>query len=64
MMPKSKAVIWDMDGVIADTAPYHLKAWQVVFRERGMNFTEEDFRHTFGQRNDTIIRSALGGEIS
>jgi beta-phosphoglucomutase family hydrolase len=63
-MPKSKAVIWDMDGVIADTAPYHLKAWQVVFRERGMNFTEEDFRHTFGQRNDTIIRSALGGEIS
>jgi beta-phosphoglucomutase family hydrolase len=63
-MPKSKVVIWDMDGVIADTAPYHLKAWQEVFREKGLNFTGEDFRHTFGQRNDTIIKSALGGEIS
>jgi len=53
-----------MDGVIADTALYHLKAWQEVFRERGINFTGEDFRHTFGQRNDTIIKSALGEEIS
>ncbi len=64
MMPGSKAVIWDMDGVIADTALYHLKAWQEVFRERGVNFTGEDFRHTFGQRNDTIIKSVLGGEIA
>ncbi len=53
-----------MDGVIADTALYHLKAWQEVFRERGVNFTEEDFRYTFGQRNDNIIKSTLGEEIS
>jgi beta-phosphoglucomutase family hydrolase len=63
-MPKSKAVIWDMDGVIADTASYHLKAWQEVFRERGVNFTGEDFRRNFGQRNDTIIRNTLGEDIS
>jgi len=65
-MPKSstKTVIWDMDGVIADTAPYHLKAWQEVLQKRGINFTEEDFRHCFGQRNDTIIRNALGKEVS
>lgn len=64
MMPKSRAVIWDMDGVIADTAPYHLKAWQDVFRERGVDFTEEDFRRNFGQRNDTIIRNTLGQDTS
>jgi len=65
-MPRSKtmAVIWDMDGVIADTAPYHLKAWQEVFQKRGVKFTEEDFRHHFGQRNDTIIRTTLGAERS
>ncbi len=57
---KAKAIIWDMDGVIADTAPYHLKAWQEVFQKRGVAFTEEDFRRNFGQRNDTIIRNALG----
>ena len=49
-----------MDGVIADTAPYHLKAWQEVFRKRGVSFSEEDFRRNFGQRNDTIIRNTLG----
>lgn len=61
---KAKAVIWDMDGVIADTAPYHFSAWQEVFRKRGVNFTEEDFRHSFGQRNDTIIRDTLGEDTS
>ncbi|MFC1965552.1 HAD family hydrolase [Chloroflexota bacterium] len=65
-MPGSsnKAVIWDMDGVIIDTAPYHLKVWQEVFRKSGVNFTEEQFRQSFGQRNDAIIRSVLGEEVS
>ena len=60
----TKAVIWDMDGVIADTAPYHFKAWQHVFYKKGVSFTEDDFRRNFGQRNDTIIRNVLGEEIS
>jgi beta-phosphoglucomutase family hydrolase len=59
-----KAVIWDMDGVIADTAPYHFEAWQGVFQKRGVSFTEEDFRRNFGQRNDTIIRNVLGEGLS
>ena len=63
-MPESKAVIWDMDGVIAYTAPYHLRAWQEVFQKRGLTFTEQEFQRHFGQRNDTIIKSALGEEIS
>lgn len=53
-----------MDGVIADTAPYHFKAWQEVFQKRGVNFTEEDFKRNFGQRNDTIIRNNIGRSIS
>jgi beta-phosphoglucomutase family hydrolase len=61
---KVKAVIWDMDGVIADTAPYHLTAWRGTFQKRGVEFTEEDFKHSFGLRNDTIIRNILGEEVS
>ncbi len=53
-----------MDGVIADTALYHFKAWQEVFQKRGINFTTEDFKHNFGQRNDSIIRYALGKNAS
>ncbi|GAI40969.1 unnamed protein product, partial [marine sediment metagenome] len=61
---EAKAVIWDMDGVLADTAPFHLSAWQEVLQERGVKFTKEDFRHSFGQRNDAIIRKTLGEETS
>lgn len=59
----AKAVIWDMDGVIADTALYHFEAWQEVFQKRGVSFTEDDFRRNFGQRNDTIIRNVLGAGL-
>jgi beta-phosphoglucomutase family hydrolase len=61
---RPKAVIWDMDGVIADTGPYHFRAWRKVFRERGVELTEEDFRRNFGKRNDTIITNTLGDGIA
>jgi beta-phosphoglucomutase family hydrolase len=63
-MAEIKAVIWDMDGVIADTAPYHFRAWQQVFRKREVNYTKENFRRNFGLRNDTIIRNILGEQIA
>ncbi len=59
-----KAVIWDMDGIIADTAQYHLKGWQIVFGKRGVNYTEEDYRRNTGKRNDGIIKSVLGEKIA
>ena len=61
---KLEAVLWDMDGVIADTGPYHLQAWHTVFSERGFNYSEEDFRRNFGQRNDTIIQKVAGDRLS
>jgi beta-phosphoglucomutase family hydrolase len=62
MVPK--ALIWDMDGVIADTAPYHFLAWQRVARDRGIAFTQADFRQIFGKRNPDIIAEKLGMDIS
>jgi beta-phosphoglucomutase family hydrolase len=63
-MAEIKAVIWDMDGVIADSGPYHLSAWQEIFGKRGVKFTAQDFQHSFGMRNDSIIRKTLGKELS
>ncbi len=57
---EAPAVIWDMDGVIADTSPYHLKGWQIVLRKRGLNYTEEDFQRNTGKRNDSIAKIVLG----
>jgi beta-phosphoglucomutase family hydrolase len=59
-----RGVLWDMDGVIVDTGPFHCRSWQYAFQTQGVNFTEEDFRSIFGQRNDTIIRKMLGKNIS
>lgn len=39
---KTKAFIFDLDGVIVDTAKYHFLAWQKVANSLGINFTHED----------------------
>lgn len=59
-----EAVLWDLDGVIADTWEYHYLAWQDVFARRGATFTKEDFMRHFGRRHDTIIKFALGDGLS
>ena len=37
-----KAVIFDLDGVIVDTAHYHFIAWQRLAEELGIAFTEKE----------------------
>ncbi len=53
-----------MDGVIVNTGPYHCQSWQYVFKKEGINFTESDFQHIFGQRNDNIIRKTIGRDLT
>lgn len=59
-MSEIAAVIWDMDGVLTDTASYHFLAWRETFAKRSINFTEADFMRGFGTRNDAIIRNIMG----
>jgi beta-phosphoglucomutase len=37
-----KACIFDLDGVIVDTAKYHYIAWKQLANEMGFDFTEQD----------------------
>lgn len=39
---RSKACIFDLDGVIVDTAKYHYLAWKRLAAELGFEFTEKD----------------------
>jgi beta-phosphoglucomutase family hydrolase len=55
-----EAVIWDLDGVIADTADYHYRSWRDVFKERGVAYRRAEFMPYFGRRHDTIIKAVLG----
>ena len=38
-----KAIIFDFDGVIADTEPLHLKAFQLTLKENGIELSDEDY---------------------
>jgi beta-phosphoglucomutase len=41
-MKKIEACIFDLDGVIVDTAKYHFIAWRALAEELGFTFTQED----------------------
>ena len=55
-----KAVLWDLDGVLVDSAPFHFQAWRELLASQGRELSEADFRRTFGLRNDTILHDLLG----
>jgi beta-phosphoglucomutase len=41
-MSHIRACIFDLDGVIVDTAVYHYRAWKRLANEQGFDFTEDD----------------------
>lgn len=53
-----------MDGVLVDSADYHYSAWREVFALEDIEYTHEEFRAAFGQRNDTVLRRLLGEDLS
>ena len=58
------AAIFDMDGVLVDTADFHFESWQFAFRKAGVDFKREEFTGLFGQRNDAIIRSVMKKDLT
>jgi beta-phosphoglucomutase len=60
-----KAVIFDMDGVICHTNPFHSMAFKEFFAKRNMYPTEEDFAlHMYGKSNSYIMSHFFGRPIS
>jgi beta-phosphoglucomutase family hydrolase len=41
--PKAKALIFDLDGTLADTMPVHFMAYKHILKDYGINFTPELF---------------------
>jgi beta-phosphoglucomutase len=52
----TRAIIWDVDGTLVDTAEQHFRAWAKLAAEIAHPFTRADFAATFGMRNPEIIR--------
>ena len=52
---KKLGVIFDMDGVLVDTAWAHRRSWFDLAEKEGLAISEEFFRRTFGMQNDAIL---------
>ncbi|WP_134088365.1 HAD family phosphatase [Olivibacter sp. XZL3] len=60
-----RAVIFDMDGVICHTNPYHAEAFRQFFDKRSIPYTEQEFiDHMYGKHNSYIMKYFLKRELS
>lgn len=58
-MGKIKACLFDLDGVIVDTAKYHYIAWRELAKELGFDFTEQDNEKLKGVSRMTSLEILL-----
>jgi HAD superfamily hydrolase (TIGR01509 family) len=56
----NRAVLWDLDGTLADSRDFHWRAWRETMAGAGVTITEAQFAQSFGQRNDAIIPAGMG----
>lgn len=52
-------MIFDMDGVIVDSMPFHARAWEVYLDRLGLDATLMNSR-MHGKHNDELLREFLG----
>ena len=58
------AVIFDLDGTIADNSAHHQMAWTELCRRHGLEITDEYYQtHIHASTNDAIIRTLFGEHV-
>jgi len=59
------AVIFDMDGVLVDTNPFHVQKWEALLAEYGIAFDRKELpRQVLGPGNDPTLRHFFGERIT
>ena len=58
------SILWDLDGVLADTGDLHLHTWEITFQEYGIPLNMSNFRSLFGKTTPQIIVDMMGENVS
>jgi len=56
----NKGVIYDLDGVLADTAELHFRCWVTALAEREIPLDRQTFDRVFGMNNRDTLTDLLG----
>ena len=63
-MNDTLGIIFDLDGVLIDTADTHLRSWRDMAAEEGLRIDNEMFMASFGRQNNDAIRMLFGDQLS
>ena len=58
--PSSIAVLWDMDGVLVDSAELHYQTWKQTLAGYDIPFSRQLFNEFFGMNNEQTLTRVLG----
>lgn len=59
MPNKYKAILFDMDGVITDTMPFHYEAWKKIFKSLGISLDKHEIYKREGEKGIVSISQIL-----
>ncbi len=59
-----KGIIFDMDGTIVDSLPYHYKAWKIFFKENKVENFSEKLKDYKGGGTLDLLTKVLGNNFS
>ena len=62
-MMELEAVIFDLDGVLADTTEHHYQAWKQVAEKLGIPFSREDNERLRGLSRLSCLETLLAGRV-
>ncbi len=57
------AVLWDMDGVLADTSQLHFATWELILTEQGIPFDRQKFHYIYGLKNRDLLPYLAGKPV-
>lgn len=60
---KPSGILWDMDGVLIDSAECHYQTWVDALAPYGVVYDRALFDSTFGMNNQSIIESFFGKDF-
>ncbi|MDF1826029.1 MAG: HAD family phosphatase [Verrucomicrobiales bacterium] len=59
-LPSPFGVVFDLDGVIIDSHDQHKRSWFQLAEQLGLTLTKEQFKESFGMRNEMCIPDVFG----